>query len=54
MFIRKPLYVLNYQGFYNGLRLQTDHMRALAFIPEQESYKPIYVDTLDQLFTTLK
>lgn len=51
---RKPLYVLNYQGFYNGLRLQTDHMRALAFIPEQESYKPIYVDTLDQLFTTLK
>lgn len=50
---RKPLYVLNYQGFYNGLRLQTDHMRALAFIPEQESYKPIYVDTLDQLLLHL-
>lgn len=51
---RKPLYILNYQGFYEGLRQQADHMRALAFIPEQESYKPIYVDTLDELFTTLK
>ena len=51
---RKPLYVLNYQGFYDGLRQQADYMRALAFIPEQESYKPIYVDTLDELFTTLK
>ncbi len=51
---RKPLYILNYQGFYDGLRQQADHMRALAFIPEQESYKPQYVDTLDELFTTLK
>ncbi len=51
---RKPLYIVNYQGFYNGLRLQANHMRTLAFIPEQESYKPIYVDTLDELFTTLK
>ena len=51
---RKPLYVLNYQGFYDGLKQQTEHMRALAFIPEQESYKPEFVNTLDQLFTILK
>ena len=51
---RKPIYILNYQGFYEGLKQQTEHMRVLAFIPEQESYKPQYADTLDELYTILK
>jgi hypothetical protein len=29
-------------------------MRSLNFIPEQESYKPIFVDTLEELFELVK
>ncbi len=53
----KPLFVVNYQGFYEALKDQINHMRALHFIPEQEHYKPEFVDTLDELYkriTTLK
>lgn len=50
---RKPLYVVNQDGFYNHLRLLADHMRELNFLPQQESYKPIFVDSLEELFTTL-
>ena len=46
---RKPTYVLNYQNFYEGLRLQIEHMRQLAFLPQQEQYAPIFVNTIDEL-----
>ena len=49
----KPLYVLNYKGFYEPLKAQIDHMRALHFIPEQEAYKPIFVDTLEELYNEI-
>ena len=45
---RKPTYVLNYQNFYEGLRLQIEHMRQLAFLPQQEQYAPIFVNTIDE------
>ena len=51
---RKPTYVLNYKGFYEPLKAQIEHMRALHFIPEQEAYKPVFVDTLEQLYETLE
>ena len=46
----KPTYVLNYKGFYEPLKQQIELMRSLSFIPEQEAYKPIFVDTLDELY----
>ncbi len=51
---RKPCYILNYQGFYEGLRQEAEHMRSLRFLPQQESYKPMFVNTLDELFEMLK
>jgi predicted Rossmann-fold nucleotide-binding protein len=50
---RKPILVLNYKGFYEPLKQQIAHMRALRFIPEQEHYKPLFVDTIDQLTATI-
>ena len=46
----KPTYVLNYKGFYEPLKAQIIHMRALHFIPEQEAYKPVFVNSLDELY----
>lgn len=46
---KKPTLVLNYKGFYEPLKQQIAHMRSLQFIPEQESYKPVFVDTIDEL-----
>ena len=46
---RKPTFVLNYKGFYEPLKQQIELMRSLRFIPEQEAFKPIFVDSLDDL-----
>lgn len=45
----KPLYILNYQGFYDHLMLLVQHMQSLHFLPKNEIYKPIFVESLDQL-----
>ncbi len=50
---KKPVYVLNYKGFYEPLRQQIEMMRRLHFIPEQEAYKPVFVDTLEELYELL-
>jgi predicted Rossmann-fold nucleotide-binding protein len=47
---RKPLFVLNYSHFYDSLIAQADYMRSLAFLPEQESYTPLFVETLNELY----
>ena len=46
----KPVYVLNYKGFYEPLKQQIERMRSLQFIPEVEAYKPVFVDSLDELY----
>lgn len=46
---KKPTFVLNYKGFYEPLKQQIELMRSLRFIPEQEAFKPIFVDSLDDL-----
>ena len=46
---RKPIYILNYKGFYEGLQIQTVHMKELQFLPVQEHYVPVYVETMDEL-----
>ena len=51
---RKPVYVLNYQGFYELLKLQIEHMRSLQFIPQDEHYKPLFVNTLEELYDQIE
>ena len=46
----KPVYVLNYKGFYEPLKQQISVMQDLQFIPTQQHYEPIFVDTLEQLY----
>jgi len=46
----KPVYVLNYKGFYEPLKQQIRVMQDLQFIPTQQHYEPIFVDTLEQLY----
>lgn len=50
---RKPILILNHDDFYGSLQAQIAHMRSLHFIPEQEHYKPIFVQSLDELFSRL-
>ena len=51
---RKPCYILNYQGFYEGLKQLAQHMRSLAFLPQQEQYAPQFVDSMEELITHLE
>ena len=51
---RKPILVLNYKGFYEGLKLQAQHMRDLKFLPEVEQFAPQFVDTMDELVERIK
>ena len=50
----KPTYVLNYKGFYEPLKAQIAHMQSLGFIPQQQSYEPLFVNTLDELYEKLE
>jgi uncharacterized protein (TIGR00730 family) len=50
---RKPIFVLNYRGFYLGLKLQAEYMRSLNFLPAVEQYAPQFVDTMDELIEKL-
>lgn len=50
---KKPVVILNFQGYYNDLKHMAEHMRQLAFLPQQESYAPLWADTLDELYSTL-
>ena len=51
---RKPIFILNYEGFYEGLKIQVAHMRQLAFLPQEEQYAPQFVDTMNQLIDKLR
>ena len=50
---RKPIYVLNYKGFYEPLKQQIQLMEQLRFIPEQQTCKPVFVNSLDELYEQL-
>lgn len=50
----KPLFVLNYNGFYEALRKHEQHMQALSFLPKVSHYAPIFVDTIDGLINALE
>jgi len=38
---KKPLIIINQNGFYDLFLKQIDHMRSESFIPSDEKYKPI-------------
>ncbi|MBQ7192072.1 MAG: TIGR00730 family Rossman fold protein [Paludibacteraceae bacterium] len=50
---RKPCVILNFNGFYEPLKKQIQLMKSMLFIPAQEHYSPIFVDTIEELFVTL-
>jgi uncharacterized protein (TIGR00730 family) len=50
---RKPCFVLNYKGFYSGLRFQIEYMREIGFLPKEEQYAPRFVNTMDELLQIL-
>jgi uncharacterized protein (TIGR00730 family) len=45
---KKPLILLNQNGFYDLLISQIDLMRSEMFIPTEEKYKPIIVSDINQ------
>ena len=49
----KPVYVLNYKGFYEPLKAQIEKMKELHFIPMPEHFGPIFIDELDKLVKEL-
>ena len=51
---RKQTYVLNYKGFYDPLKAQIERMQELNFISALQSYEPVFVDSLDELYKNLK
>lgn len=51
---QKPLYVLNYNGYYTHLQELTEHMRSLQFLPKEEHYKPCYVNSLEELYKMIQ
>ena len=51
---KKPTFVLNYKGFYEPLKQQIRVMQDLHFIPEQQSYQPIFVNSLEELYEAIK
>ena len=50
---KKPIFILNYEGFYEPLIKQIELMKDEVFIPLKEQYKPQFVNTLDELKTLL-
>ena len=50
----KPTFVVNYKGFYEPLKQQIRIMRDLQFIPAQQHYELVFVDSLDELYKEIK
>ena len=46
----KLTFVLNYKGFYEPLKQQIRVMQDLHFIPAQQHYEPLFIDSLDELY----
>jgi uncharacterized protein (TIGR00730 family) len=47
---KKPLIIVNQDGFYNQFLSQIDLIRCELFIPAEEKYKPIVVQDIDLCF----
>lgn len=49
----KPIFVLNYNDYYAPLIMLATQMKQQGFIPQEESYKPTYVNSMTQLTEAL-
>jgi cytokinin riboside 5'-monophosphate phosphoribohydrolase len=47
---KKPLIIVNQDGFYNQFLCQIDLMRTKMFIPVEEKYKPLIANDIDSCF----
>ena len=45
---RKPLYLVNPDGFYDWQLQELAHMKSLRFIPAEESYRPHVVGSVEE------
>ena len=50
----KPCFVLNHKTFYSFLQMQVEHMRNMRFLPKEEQYAPLFVNTIEELINLLK
>ena len=50
----KPVFILNYKGFYNGIKAEVEHMRTLNFLPKQDTYSSVFVETIEALTTQIE
>lgn len=51
---KKPLIIINQDGFYNQFLNQIDYMRSESFIPAEEKYKPIVYSDINQCMELIK
>ena len=51
---QKPCFIVDYKGFYMGLKVQIEYMRQLHFLPQEEQYAPRFVNTIEELIELLK
>jgi uncharacterized protein (TIGR00730 family) len=49
----KKIAIFNYEGFYDGLKTLTAHMKHLQVLPQDEVYTPYFADTQDDLYAWL-
>ncbi|NLO69824.1 MAG: TIGR00730 family Rossman fold protein [Porphyromonadaceae bacterium] len=50
---KKPLFVLNYNGFFNKLIDFSVQLKRDAFTPYEEMYKPEFINTVDEVLQKL-
>jgi uncharacterized protein (TIGR00730 family) len=51
---KKPCVFVNHKGFYNQFFEQIEHCRTEHFIPFEEGYKPLLVNSLEECCALLK
>lgn len=49
----KPLFVVNHDQFYHHLQQLIEHMLAEHFIGEQQSYQPVFVNKLSDIYSLI-
>lgn len=50
----KPIYIINYNGFYSPLTDEITLMKNRSFIPREEHYRPHFVNSVEDLKTLIK
>lgn len=50
----KPLFIVNYNDFFSPLQSLVATMKQLQFIPAEESYKPVWVNSVEDLIEQLE